>query len=537
MKLPAAFALPRDWEVTEIAWIDEVLTITARCTQTQPRCPLCGTPTRRFHSQYTRRIADLPCGGQRVGLLVQVRRCFCEAPTFRRRIFAECLAPFVEPFARVTLRLYQLVQTIGLATGGLLGQRLSQRIGIRTSWMTIIRRILALTTKPVECVTQLGIDDFSFHRGKHFGTILVDLQSHRVIDLLPNRTAENSATWLHAHPEIEMVSRDRGGEYATGANHGARQATQVADRFHIVKNLAEAVELALAQERTEILHALQPTREENRASAATDAGRNLPDVTAEAASLTKRAERSDRYQHVVTLHTQGLTRKEIARRVDLSERTVRRWLKQGTFPQWHGQRQQYCSLDPYLTYVTRRLQEGCHNGQQLWRELHAQGYRASVRTVYRFLEAFQHRKRHVDPEQVAEVPLQHFSSKEAVWWFIRRPDDLAATKRHDLTLVCQATEKAQLLYQLVQDFMSMVHQRLGTRLGAWLAAAKASPFRPLHRFARGIARDRAAVLAGLCLSTNNGVVEGHVNKLKLIKRLGYGRAGFALLRLRVLHAL
>jgi transposase len=149
MKLPATFALPRDWEVTEIAWSGGVLTLTARCTQTHPRCPLCGTPTRRFHSQYTRRIADLPCGGQQVCLLVQVRRCFCEATTCRRKIFAERLAPFVEPFARVTLRLYELVQAIGLATGGLLGQRLAQRIGIHTSWMTIIRRIMALTTKPV----------------------------------------------------------------------------------------------------------------------------------------------------------------------------------------------------------------------------------------------------------------------------------------------------------------------------------------------------------------------------------------------------
>jgi len=129
------------------------------------------------------------------------------------------------------------------------------------------------------------------------------------------------------------------------------------------------------------------------------------------------------------------------------------------------------------------------------------------------------------------MPLQHFSSKEAVWWFIRSPDDLNAAECKDLALVYQATEKATLLYQLVQDFMSMVHQRLGTRLGAWLAAAKASPFRPLHRFTRGIEQDRAAVLAGLSLSTNNGVVEGDVNKLKLIKRLGYVRAGFALLRL------
>jgi transposase len=469
-------------------------------------------------------------------LLVQVRRCFCEVPTCKRKIFAERLAPFVAPFARITLRLYRLVQAIGLATGGLLGQRLAQRIGIHTSWMTILRRIMALTTKPVGQVAQLGIDDFSFRRRKHFGTILVDLQSHRVMDLLPDRAAESSALWLRAHPEIQIVSRDRGGEYATGADQGAPQAKQIADRFHIVKNLAEAVALALAQERREILHALQSAGEMDRSCSPTDECQPMPEAAA-AASLNKRAERSDRYQYVVTLQAQGVTRKEIARRVDLSERTVRRWLKQGTLPDWGYQRQQYRSLDPYVAYVTKRVQEGSHNGRQLWRELRAQGCRASERTVYRFLEALHHRKRHGAPEQVLERPLQRFSSHEAVWWFIRPPDDLDETERQDLALVCRATENARLLYQLVQDFMRIVHERLGVRLGAWLAAVKASPFRALHRFARGIERDKAAVRAGLSLEPNNGVVEGHVNKLKLIKRQGYGRSSFALLRLRVLHAL
>ncbi len=216
MKVKPVLALPEGLEVTDIEVIDEVLTITAVSTQLYPCCPLCGTPARRVHSHYTRQITDLPCSGQQVRLLVQVRKCFCEVPDCARKIFVERLTPFVEPWARVTRRLYQIVQILGLATGGRLGIRVTDRLGIQTSRLTILRRIMALPTEPVGQVSELGIDDFSFRRGRKFGTILVDMQSHKTIDLLPDRTKESAAAWMSAHPEIDLVSRDRGGDYAAG---------------------------------------------------------------------------------------------------------------------------------------------------------------------------------------------------------------------------------------------------------------------------------------------------------------------------------
>jgi transposase len=233
MEVKLALALPDGLAMTRIEVSDKVLTITAISTQLSPCCPLCGTPASRVHSRYTRQIADLPCGGQRVRLRVQVRKYFCDVTTCARKIFAERLTPFVEPWARVTRRLYQIVQIIGLATGGRLGVRVTDRLGIQTSRRTILRRIMALPSRAVERVSQLGIDDFSFRRGRKFGTILVDLQTHQVIDLLPDRTVETGASWMQAHPELEIVSRDRGGNYAAAARQGAPQATQIADRFHL----------------------------------------------------------------------------------------------------------------------------------------------------------------------------------------------------------------------------------------------------------------------------------------------------------------
>lgn len=186
----------------------------------------------------TELVNALPYGGQSIQLLIQVRKYFCEESTCPRKIFAERLSPFIDPFARVTKRLFQIVQFIGLATGGRLGVRVTDRLGIQTSRQTILRRIMALPPEPVGQVSQIGIDDFAFRRGRRFGTIIVDLQTHKVLDVLPDRTAETATVWMTAHPKLELVSRDRGGDYAAAARKAVPHATQTADRFHLSDSIS-----------------------------------------------------------------------------------------------------------------------------------------------------------------------------------------------------------------------------------------------------------------------------------------------------------
>ena len=221
MNVKSLLDLPEELEVVSSDVTDKVITITAISTQAAPCCPLCGTNASRIHSHYRRQLTDMSCVGQRVRLILHVRKFFCDVKTCTRKIFTERLAPFIQPWARVTTRLFQAVEDIGLATSGMLGMRLGDRLGIQTSWMTIIRRMMARPPAPVERVVQLGIDDFSFRRGRKFGTILVDLQSRDIIDLLPDRKAKTASDWMSAHPEIDLVSRDRGKEYASAAASGA----------------------------------------------------------------------------------------------------------------------------------------------------------------------------------------------------------------------------------------------------------------------------------------------------------------------------
>lgn len=252
MEVSSLLSLPDELEVTQLAIVDDVLRIDVVATEERRACPLCAEVATHVRSYYTRVAADLPCAGHRVQLILHVRTFRCDTTSCPRKVFAERLGSFGEAWARKTTQLRKAIEAIGLATCGEGGARLSDRLGIATSPTTVLRRVMALPLPPVEAVTHLGIDDFALRRGRTYGTVLVDLSRHKAIDLLPDRKAETAKAWMQAHAEIELVSRDRGGDYATAASQGAPQAVQTADRFHLCTNLTEAVEKVLARCRAEI---------------------------------------------------------------------------------------------------------------------------------------------------------------------------------------------------------------------------------------------------------------------------------------------
>src|SRR5512135_3007760 len=210
-------------------------------------CPLCGTAAHRMHSRYSRRVADLPCAGRQVTLLLTVRKFFCPNPTCLRKIFAEQFPDLVQAYARFTNRLREALLALGLATCGELTSRLAPKLGMTVKPTTLLRRLQAVAVSPVETVRLLGVDDFAWKKGQTYGTILVDLELHRPIELLPDRLEETLEAWLRAHPEIEMASRDRAGAYAEAAKKGAPQAQQVADRYHLLVNLRDALKKLMAR--------------------------------------------------------------------------------------------------------------------------------------------------------------------------------------------------------------------------------------------------------------------------------------------------
>src|SRR6266567_1346683 len=343
------------------------------------------------------------------------------------------------------------------------------------------------------------------------------------------------------HGKSEGKFRRGGGPYlpfaASAATQGAPQAIQVADRFHICKNLTEATQLLLARCQAEIVAAgkgNEPTQNESgQPIISIEEWRPKEPAHVEKVRLTRRAGREARYEQVMERHSQGLTAKEIACQLGLSQRTVQKWLAAGTFPEAKKRRKKRSDFDLFAPYVLKRWQEGEQNGLTLWREIHKQGYIGSERTVYRHIETLKQAS-----VQAAFNPhrLHTFTASTAVWLFVRDKKSLDEIEQEDLATFCQASPTLKRTYDLVQDFLQMVRKREGYRLDAWLERVSSSDLAELQQFATGVEKDKAAVKAGLNWSINNGQVEGQVTKLKLIKRSMYGRAGFPLLRQRVLHA-
>lgn len=305
----------------------------------------------------------------------------------------------------------------------------------------------------------------------------------------------------------------------------------------MVKNLTEATQLLLAHCQAEIA-AVSTTEEpaesdQKQQVISVEEWRPPEPAHVKKVRLTRRAGRYECYQQVIQLHEQGMKPKQIAQQLEMGERTVRDWLKRGTFPEARKRRKRQSSFDPFAAYVLQRWQGGERNGLTLWREIKEQGYSGTERSVYRHLETLKQAevKACASPHR-----LHKFSANTAVWLFVRAPETLDEIEQEDLTAFCQVSPTLKSAYDLVQDFLSMVHKREGVRLDTWLEKVAESGLAELQSFASGIEKDKDAVRAGLTWSINNGQVEGQVTKLKLIKRQMYGKDGFPLLRKRVLHA-
>jgi transposase len=255
---PARRLLPEGLQPESLVVGLSGLTVRAGVATAYAWCPVCERRSQRVHSQYERTVSDLPWRGISVTLKVRSRRFFCENRECERAIFCERL-PEVAAYARKTTRLEEALMTIAFELGGEAGARVARELVLPVSPDALLERIRRAPRLGAEQVKVLGVDDWDIKKGHSYGTILVDLERHRVIDLLPERTAETLKKWLKAHPNIEVVSRDRYQPYIDGIRAGAPKAVQVADRWHLLKNLTGAVERLLERERISLNEALKLT--------------------------------------------------------------------------------------------------------------------------------------------------------------------------------------------------------------------------------------------------------------------------------------
>ena len=465
--LPSSRLLPRGLRVLYLRAEWAKLTMLVEPEAICARCPLCDCLAKRIHSRYTRTISDLPWRGIAVSLKVRARKFFCGRKECERNIFCERL-PEVAAYARKTSRLEEVLLLVAFEMGGEAGARLARELGLLVSPDSLLERVRKAPRPPTDGVQVLGIDDFAFKRAHRYGTILVDLERRKVIDLLPDRSAEALEVWLKKHPQVKVIARDRYQPYADGARRGSPHAVQVADRWHLLKNLSDALEKVLERNAS-----LLPRM-------------SLPDAT------RKKVE-EDAY--------------------------VPRLCK------------------PVANYIRWCWRKGQRDIEEIWRDVSRSVPSACREDFEEFVERLRAGLTEPFPDQKREQSaFRNLSPAEVAQLLVRDAQRLSSSKREYLKKVGEVCPEVAEAYDLARTFASMLPRRTPEMLDGWLEEASKSKLSELKSFAGSIRRDEAAVRAGLALPWSSGQVEGQIHRLKLIKRQGYGRAGFDLLKRRVLGA-
>ncbi len=503
----------------------DLVRLVARTRTSPVTCPECGEPAPRVHDRYWRRLQDLSCGGRPVQVVLQVRRFICDNPACVVATFAEQVDGLTAKHQRRTIGLRSLLERVALALAGRAGSRLARVLGAIVSRCTLIRLIRALPDPEIGTVAVLGVDDWAKRRGQSYASVLLDMDTHRIIDILPDREAGTFAQWLRAHPGVRLICRDRGGGFALGGRDGAPDAQQVADRWHLWDDLGDYVKKTAAAHHGCIKDHYAVLKQ-TAAEQAPDPQQAAGQATAEHAGNRARVVRTrQRYDQVQKLKAEGMRIAAIQRELRLAPGTARRYfhatsvdeLVAGTLAGWPSM------LDDYKPYLHQRWNEGCTNIQQLHQEVKALGFRGSYGTVYAYLRPFKGKT--APPAVPAPPKVRHITS-----WIRRRPDNLDDGEQLKLKEIRAACPHLDALRGHVEEFAKMITGLHGDRLDAWIAAVRADDLPHLHTFANGLERDHAAVLAGLTLPYSSGAVEGKICKIKFLKRLMFGRASYDLLR-------
>lgn len=535
----------------------DTVNISVISTNGRSVCPHCQTISERIHSSYNRHPADLPLAGYTVRLGMAVHRFFCDNGACEARTFTERIPGFIQHYARRTNRLTSKQEKAAFEAGGEAGKRLLIAMDMPVSSDSLLRIVHNSPEPEVKTPRALGADDWAQRKGHSYGTILVDLETHKPVDLLPDRTAESFAKWLEDHPGVEIISRDRGVEYMKGATEGAPDAVQVADRWHLLSNLRDTMKRLLESKRACLKAAADkdnlievPAREQKELSVSnaekpsegaemTEAVAEFPDTStkltkAEKRKLEGQARRQERFEAVKELHGQGLYIAEIARLLNMDWQTVSKYIQADECPLYPGKRSRRPrKLDPYKGYITQRWQSGCHSSTEILHEIRQLGYNGSQSMMMDWVAKTFKPPRPSHP-RLSTKTIVPWSPSRASWLLVKKKDELTEEDKQALERMKQADGKVAEAYDLGQRFTEMVRERQPEALLPWLEDATNSGIVALKQFAKGIKQDLSAVTNALSLPWSNGQTEGQVNRLKLIKRQMYGRASFALLRKRVL---
>jgi transposase len=522
--------------ITEIMVGDGTIGLVVESTAHKATCPECEAESTEVHSTYIRYPTDIAWATYKVILHLAVKRFFCRNHACKKQTFAERFPGLVERYARRTERVVRRQQQISLNVCARTTEKVLEldQIGISD---TTINRLVRGVQDPESLPTRvLGVDDWAKRKRHSYGTILVDHERKTVVDILPDREPESVKKWLEDHPGVEVVTRDRGQHYIEGISLGAPEAIQVADRFHLLQNLLDTVKRMFENHPRDLK---QAEKQIAKALAEFESGgkticNNIDEKTAEQ-NLPESDGKPSSYRElfftqVKELQKQNLSCREVARRLRLDRRTVGKYFKLDSLPEIARGKQSTSKTDSYQAYLATRWNEGCRDRKQLYEELLQKGFSGSYSSAWRATKGFPtDRKVQVVPESIWSL-----SPNQAAWLLVCKPEALDEKKMFVKEKLCECLSIAARTCSLAQDFSQMIRDRKADQLDMWLARSEKSSIDEFKRFAKSLRSDYDAVKAALLFPWSNGPTEGHVNRLKCLKRQMYGRANDDLLRKRAL---
>ena len=542
--------------VTEVVVENGRLVLNVSSLSTKATCPYCGVGSNRVSNHYYRRPADIPFAGYAVQLQMEVACFFCENVDCEHCTFAERFPAVVKPYGRRTDRLSGQQEQVAFELSAEAGARILETLVMPVSPDTLLRQVREAPESEPETPRVLGVDDWAKRKGQSYGTILVDLEKRRPVDVLPDRSAESLSEWLSEHPGVEIITRDRSGEYAAGATAGAPEAIQVADRFHLLQNLTDALKRMFDRQPKELQEAAKLAAELMAHPEGEALEQPVPDNAVEAGSvesvtptdLDRQARAQDqskpevstraqiRFAEVKALQDQGVSQRTVADQLQMSRGTVRRYWLLDAYPERRLGPSSASSVTPYLSYLLQRWQEGEQNRMTLWKELQEQRYPGSYASVRRAINHWANDGFILTVDRKPTLSIPALSPRRAAWLFSTPSDELKPEQRYLLDAIQKVCSGAEVVYGLAQDFGQMIRNRRVDAFDDWLLNAKACAVGEFQRFSDSLKHDYVAVKAALEYAWSNGQVEGQINRLKSIKRQMYGRANFDLLRKRILGA-
>lgn len=539
--------------ITEVAVDPAVVTVALATTGDAASCPRCRSVSTTVHGRYRRTLQDRPCLGLPVRLLVTARKFVCRRIDCLRRVFCERLPELTAPHARTTGALADTHRDIGLALGGEAGARLAGKLSVPTSPDTLLRRVKEAPDEPTPRPRYVGVDDWAIRKGHTYGTILIDLERGTVIDLFPGRDGEALKAWLAANPQVEVITRDRWPAYIQAASEAAPQAKQVADRFHLLRNVREAVEKILSRVGSDIRAANAevnnptppiangPTAERpvSSDSAAENPVPPPPDVkpltAKERRQAAKRRVREERFEQVKQLLADGHSCREVARRLGLDIKVVLRYRRLDRCPDWSPGRPTVTALDPFAVLIAEWVAAGNRNSADLFRVLKGKGYTGGYDAARRYLNRLVGSSgRPGQRDANTRPPTRKAPSARRLSFRVVNPKADSHSTRV-LKRLRQRNAAVHVALEGAEELMDLIRQKKATTLVDWTAKASALGDPDLANLAASLLSDAVGVQAALSEAWSNGPVEGQVNRLKVIKRQMYGRAGIDLLRARVRH--